>query len=121
MKNFAAQLRSEIARIERDVTDRTNKLDLLKSALLHYEALHGNLPKTNGQTKAETVRKNVLTLLKEGPKHRQEILKELANKNILEPSDDGMNYLATRLSMWSETTTDGRGIWHLNQRHQSAE
>lgn len=117
MKNFAAQLRSEIARIEKDVTERTHKLDLLKNALLHYEAINGGtINKNNGQTKAEVVRKNVLTLLKEGPKHRQELLKELAQKNILEPSDDGMNYLATRLSMWSETTTDGRGVWHLNQQ-----
>ena len=41
MKNFAAQLRSEIARIEKDVTDRSRKLDLLKSALLHYESING--------------------------------------------------------------------------------
>ncbi len=116
MKNFAAQLRSEIARIERDVTDRSRKLDMLKNALLHYESLNGTISKNNGQTKAEVVRKNVLTLLREGPKHRQELLKELAQKNILEPSDDGMNYLATRLSMWSETTTDGRGVWHLNHQ-----
>lgn len=119
MKNFAAQLRSEIARIEKDVTNRHHKLDLLKNALLSYEAANENQTKAPGQTKAETVRKNVLTILKEGPKHRQELLKDLASKNILEPSDDGMNYLATRLSMWSETTTDGRGVWHLN--HQAAE
>lgn len=114
MKNFASQLRSEIARIERDVTERSRKLDMLKNTLLHYESLDGTSHKPHGQTKAEVVRKNVITLLKEGPKHRQELLKTLANKNILELDEDGMNYLATRLSMWSETETDGRGNWHLN-------
>lgn len=115
MKNFASQLRSEIARIERDVTDRNRKLDMLKNTLLHYESLNDSTHKNHGQTKAEIVRKSVLDLLKEGPKHRQELLKTLAQKHILEPDDDGMNYLATRLSMWSETTTDGRGNWCLNQ------
>lgn len=119
MKNFSSQLRSEIARIEGEVNAKAQKLDLLKNALLHYESLNGTIQKNRGQTKAEAVRTNVITLLKEGPKHRQELLKELASKQILEPSDDGMNYLATRLSMWSETATDGRGFWHLN--HQAAE
>ncbi len=115
MKNFAAQLRTEIARIERDVTERTRKLDMLRNTLLHYESLGGTSHQKNGQTKAEVVRKNVITMLKEGPKHRQELLKALAQRHVLEPDDDGMNYLATRLSMWSETETDGRGNWHLNQ------
>lgn len=111
--NVSHQLRTEINRMERDLRDRSRKLDLLRSALLHYESL--NAPPARGaQTKVEAVRKNVIEMLRDGPKHRQDILKNLAEKNILDPNDDGMNYLATRLSMWDDTATDGHGNWRLN-------
>jgi|SRR5580658_3285828 hypothetical protein len=117
MKSVALKLRNEIKRIRDDLAMRTMRVEKLEEVLVHYEDLSQARAVTNGvrPSKAHQIRSEIVGLLVHGPLHRREILDELAKKKILDGTEEDMNYLASRLSMWPETATDGKGHWHLNR------
>lgn len=118
MKSVLGVLRNDISRMERELAQKQLKIDKLKEMVSHYEDLSkGQNRQTvvflNGVRKASAVKEEIINLLKNGPKHRKEILDALARKQLLADTEQDMNYLASRLSMWKDTTTDGKGNWYL--------
>lgn len=130
------QLRMEVNRIEMevrrrgaDLQARSQQLNELKSMLSRYENLNSPdllTPEKRRQkrlvptshapgTKAQSVREEIMNVLRVRPMHRKEILDHLANKQLVAGTEEDMNYLASRLSSWPETGTDGNGIWHLRE------
>lgn len=115
MKSIIGKLRQEVQRVEADLQLRVEKLNQLKAA---YDALANGQHRHVAQQlhrrpRPGTVRSEIISLLKNGPKHRKELLDHLARKHILRGTENDMNYIASRLSMWPETKTDGKGNWHL--------
>jgi hypothetical protein len=123
------QFRMELNRIELDVRRRAAALNALKEMLSSYENLTSRdqllspeerQPKrvpahhTPG-TKAQSVREEIMNVLRVRPMHRKEILDHLASKQLVAGTEQDMNYIASRLSSWPETGTDGNGIWHLRE------
>ena len=116
MKSFTSRLRSEISRLEMEISKDTKqkRLAQLKETLLHYETLVSPPLVPGGEkTKEERVKEEALALLRGGPIHRKALLRELARKQVLRGTEGDMNYLSTRLSMWDEASSDKKGNWCL--------
>lgn len=120
MKSVLGVLRNDIHRMERELAQKQMRIDKLKEMVSHYEDLSRGQNRQavltlNGVKKASAVKTEIINLLKDGPKHRREILDALAQKQLLSDTEQDMNYLASRLSMWKDTTTDGKGNWYLQR------
>lgn len=121
MKSVLDVLRSDINRMEREISQKQLKIDKLKEMIVHYRDLSRDAQGQNRQTerapnterKVSAVKNEIVNLLKNGPKHRKEILNALAEKQLLNNTDSDLDYLSSRLSMWKDTMSDGKGNWYL--------
>lgn len=115
MRSFVAKLRIEIEKLEEELAKdtRPDRLESLKVTLAHYEGRRHVTRRRGEATKGSIIHTKVVNLLKQGPRHRADILKELAKDKIVEGGERDMDYLASRLSMWSDVATDGKGNWQL--------
>ena len=64
-------------------------------------------------TKGSIIHNKVVELLRSGPLHRAEILQALKTDKLVEGGERDMDYLASRLSMWNDVSTDGKGNWRI--------
>lgn len=115
MRSFVAKLRVEIEKLESDLAKdtRPQRLEALKQTLEHYEGRRHIVRRRGEATKGSVIHDKVVNILKAGPRHRADILKELAKDKLVEGGERDMDYLASRLSMWNDVSTDGKGNWHL--------
>ncbi len=116
MRSFTAKLRLEIERLEAELArdTRRERLEALKKTLQHYEGRR-HTPKMRGEpTKGSVIHNKVVQMLRnDGPLHRGKILEALTRDNLMSGSERDMDYLASRLSMWNDVSTDGKGNWRV--------
>lgn len=115
MRSFVAKLRVEIEKLEEELAKdtRPQRLESLKATLAHYEGRRHITRRRGEATKGSIIHNKVLDILKGGPQHRADILKALTKDNLMEGGERDMDYLASRLSMWNDVDTDGKGNWRI--------